>query len=299
MNVYLRDNGDQLPTDVVLKWIGRSDLSPVPRSLEFEVKLIDGVKDKLKEGTVVWSGRENLPYKIVKTDKAQPIGQVQGKSQQQAMKVTALLRDCAAVAEPRQSAVILTETTFGAAYRACGAFVPVGSDFAVPRFTCFKGREPSYMLAQVLQEQGAALVMRSGKISAMRLTDMAKQSPVADIGQIDSSARIESDFLQMSEVPSYFSIDDSAAIITGQMGQSRRVEFMAKGDAKQLRNASCVLVRNNTVDSTICQQIVAGDVLRVAGQNLVVITAAHAFESLEGAQESRSRLWLGSLVNAQ
>lgn len=299
MNVYLSENGDQLPSDVVLKWVGRSDLTPVPRSIEFTAKLIDGVQEKLKVGASFWSGRENLRYEVVKTDRAQPLGQVQGKNQQQAMKVTALLHRCASVARPLNGAVILSNTTLGAIYRACGAFMPVGSDFAVPRFTCFKGKEPSYALAQVLQEEGAALVLRNGSISAMRLTDMAKQAPVSDIGQVDSSAKIESEFLQLQDIPSYYSVDDTAAIVTGQMGQARRVAFLARADSRQLRNVSCVLVRNKTVDSTICQQIQAGDVLRVSGENLIVITAAHAFENLEGAQESRSRLWLGSIVNAQ
>lgn len=299
MNVYLREGGDLLPTDVLLKWTGRSDLTPIPRSLELTVKLIDGVQEKLKVGASIWAGRENLRFEVVKTDRAQPLGQVQGKNQQQAMKVTALLHRCAAVARPLNSAVVLSDTTLGAIYRACGAFMPVASDFAVPRFTCFKGKEPSYQLAQALQEEGAALVLRGGSIMAMRLTDMAKQAPVADIGQVDSSAKIESEFLQLQDIPSFYSVNDQAAIIRGQMGQARRVAFLARADERQLRNASCVLVRSKTVDSTICQQIQAGDVLRVAGENLVVITAAHAFENNEGAQESRSRLWLGSLVNAQ
>jgi hypothetical protein len=299
VNVYLREGGDQLPTDVILKWVGRSDLTPTLRSLEFTVKLIDGVQDKLKVGASVWAGRENLRYEIVKTDRAQPIGQVQGKNQQQAMKVTALLHRCASVARPLNNAVILTKTTLGAIYRACGAFMPVASDFAVPRFTCFKGHQPSYPLAQALQEEGAALVLRNGSITAMRLTDMVKQNAMADIGQVDSSAKIESEFLQLQDIPSFYSVDDSAAIVLGQMGQARRVSFMARADERQLRNASCVLVRSKTVDSTICQQYQAGDVLRVAGENLVIITAAHAFENLEGAQESRSRLWLGKLINAQ
>lgn len=299
MNVYLSEGGNMIPTDVMLKWVGRSDLTPIPRSIEFTVKLIDGVQEKLKVGASIWSGRENLRYEVVKTDRAQPLGQVQGKSQQQAMKVTALLESCASVARPLNSAVVLTHTTLGAIYRSCNAFMPVSSDFAVPRFTCFKGREPSYPLAQALQEEGAALVLRNGKIMAMRLTDMAKQAPTADIGQVDSSAKIESEFLQLQDVPSFYSVNDSSAIVRGQMGQARRVAFMARADERQLRNASCVLVRSKTVDSTVCQQIQAGDVLRVGGDNLVVITAAHAFENLEGAQESRSRLWLGSLVNAQ
>lgn len=298
MNVFLSEGGNQLPTDVVLKWISRSDLAPVPRTLEFTVKLIDGVEDKVVVGASVWAGRENLRYLIVKTDREQPLGQVQGKSQQQAMKVTCLLYACAGVASALASAVVLTDTTFGGIYRACGAYASVSNDIVVPRFSCLRGKVPSFGLVQVMQEEGAALVLASGVISAMRLSDMAKQSPVDDIGQVDSAAKVSSDFLQMQDVPSFYSIDDTAAIVTGPMQQTRSVAFLPGADLRQLRNASSVLVRGRTVDSKICQQIQAGMVLRVAGVNYVVITAAHSSENNEGAQESRSRLWLGSLVNA-
>lgn len=298
MNVMLKENGDQLPNDVVLRWVLRSDLAPVPRTLEFTVKLIDGVEDRLVEGASVWSGRENLRYEIVHTDKAPPIGQVQGKSQQQSMNVTALLYNCANVAKPRQTAIVQEGQTFGAAYRASGAYATIANDFTVPRFTCFRGFEPSIHLVQILQEEGAALVLRKGQISATRLVDLMAQSPIDDIGQVDSTAKITSEFHQFQQVPSYFSTNDKADIVNGPMSQGRRMNFQPGLDLRQLRNASSVLVRTKTIDSMICQQIVAGDVLRVAGENVVVLTAAHCMENNEGAVEDRSRLWVGKLFNA-
>lgn len=298
MNVYLSENGDQLPTDVVIRWVSRSDLTPVPRNLEFTVKLIDGVEAKLTRGATIWSGRENLAYKIVKTHKDPPLGQVQGKSQQQAMSVIALLASCAPLAEPLAQAVVLRDAPFSSALRSCGAFLRIGSDFTVPRFTCFRGRQPSYSVAKVLQEEGAAIVLVGGRLQVMRLTDLARQAPVDDIGQVDASAKIDSEFLELQQVPSWYSVDDSGAIVTGQFGESRVVNFMPRGDQRQLRNASCVLVRSKTVDSQQCQQIQAGHVLSVGGENLVVITAAHAAIQKTGAMESYSRLWLGRLVNA-
>lgn len=298
MNVSLSATGNQLPTDIVIEWTGRSDLVPVPRNLEFTVKLIDGVEKSLKAGVSVWSGRENLEYRIVKTDRAAPMGEVQGKSAQQAMKVTCLLATCASIAMPLASPIIMSDTTFGAVYRACGAYASVGSDFVLPRFSCFKGKEPSFGLAQVLQEEGAALVLSSGVINAMRLVDMAKQTPKDDMGQIDPSAKITSDFLQMQQIPTYYTVDDTAAVLSGPNQQARQVAFRPGMDLRQLRNASSVLVRNKTIESTICQQLQAGDVLTVGTENLIVVTAAHWFKNNEGAQESKSRLWLGSLVNA-
>lgn len=299
MNILLKETGDQLPTDVVLRWLSRSDLAPVPRTIEFTVKLVDGVESKLTTGASFWSGRENLRYEIVHTDKAQPIGQIQGKSQQQAMNVTGLLYNCANVAKPRQTAVVQEGQTFGAAYRACGAFTTIANDFVVPRFSCFRGFEPSIHLVQVLQEEGAALVLRNGQISATRLVDLMAQQPVDNIGQVDSSAKIQSEMHQYQQVPSFFSTNSKADIVNGPMGQGRRMQFQPGLDLRQLRNASSVLVRTKTVDSMICQQIIAGDVLRVAGENLVVITAAHCMENNEGAVEDRSRLWLGKLFDAK
>lgn len=298
MNVYLREGGDLLPSDVMLNWVGRSDLVPVPRTLEFTVKLIDGVQQKLTKGVSVWAGRENLCYEIVKIDRAPALGQVQGKDQQQAMKVTALLKSSAGIARALSSAVISSGNTFGGLYRSCGAYTDVANDFVVPRFACFKGKTPSYALAQVLQEEGAALVLRGKAIHAMRLTDMGKQTPVDDLGTVDSSAKVSSEFLELQDVPSYYTVDDTGAIVTGQMGQNRCIGFLPRADVRQLRNASSVIIRSRTIDAAICQHINAGDVLRVAGENLVVITAAHSFENSDDGQQSRSRLWVGGLVNA-
>ncbi|NWA11918.1 hypothetical protein [Pseudomonas gingeri] len=298
MNINLSEKGDQLPTDVVIRWVNRSDLTPIPRNLEFTVKLIEGVEAKLKRGAIVWSGRENLPYKIVKTEKAPPIGEIQGKSQQQAMSITALLASCSPLAEPLAQAVVMRDAAFSNALRSCGAFLRIGSDFSIPRFTCLRGRQPSFSVARVLQEEGAALVLINGQLQVMRLTDIAKQAPVDDIGQVDASAKIDSEFLELMQIPSYYSVDDSGAIVSGQMGESRVVRYMPRGDARQLRNASCVLVHSKTVDSQQCQQIQAGNVLTVGGENLVVITAAHAAIQKTGAMESYSKLWMGKVVNA-
>lgn len=300
LNVYLSETGDQLPTDVVIRWVSRSDLSPTPRNLEFKVKLIDGVEKRLVEGAKVWSGRENLTYRIVKVHKDPPLGEVQGKNQQQAMSVIALLDSCAPLSEPLAQAVVMRNQPFSAALRNCGAYLRIDSqsDFVVPRFTCLRGTAPSFPIARVLQEEGAAMVLASGLLKVMRLTDIAKQAPADNISQVDTTAKITSEFLEMMQIPSFYSVDDAGAIVLGQMGQSRVLNFMPRGDARQLRNASCVLVRSKIIDSQQCQQIQAGHVLTVGGENLVVITAAHAAIQKTGAMESYSRLWMGKLVNA-
>ena len=48
MNVYLGDNStDLIPNDILVSWILRSDLAPVPRTVEFIVQNKDGIDKNL------------------------------------------------------------------------------------------------------------------------------------------------------------------------------------------------------------------------------------------------------------
>ena len=295
MNVYLKENGEQIPGDLILKWVLRSDLTPVPRTLEMVVKLIDGLQAKLAVGNAIWTGRENLKYQIVKVDRADPTGVVQGKDQLQAMKVTALLASCVQIAYRIPRAVVQQNATLGALFRACGAQASIGNDFTVPRFTCLKGRVPSFQLAMALQEEGAALVLRNKQISATRLADLFKQQAMDAVGQADTSAMMESEFLERHEIPAYFSTDETGAFVMGALETDRNMQYRPRTDERTLRNLSKVLVTRKVMNSDLCEQINAGDLLNIDGTKLVVITAAHAMELQEGTVSSKSRLWLGAM----
>lgn len=295
MNVYLKENAEQLPGDLIHKWVLRSDLTPVPRTLEMVVQLKDDMQDRLAVGNNVWTGRENLKYEIVKVDRADPTGVVQGKGQLQAVKITALLASCARIAYRLPRAVVQNNATLGALYRACGAQTAIGNDFHVPRFTCLKGRVPSFQLAMALQEEGAALVLSNKIVSATRLADLFKQEATDFVGQADTSALLESEFLERHEIPAYFSTDDTGAFVMGAIETDRNMQYRPRTDERTLRNLSKVLVTRKILNSALCEQINAGDLLNIDGTKLVVITAAHAMDLREGVTESKSRLWLGAM----
>lgn len=295
MNVFLTKEGDQLPGDLLLEWINRSDLAPVPRTLEFVVRLKGDLEDRLAVGASVWTGWEHLQYTIVKRERARPTGAIQGDEAQQAVRLTALLDSCKSIAEPRQRAVIAQNSSLGGLYRACGANVSILNDFPVSRFACLVGDIPSKAIAVALQEEGAALVLRDGRLSIERLRNLMSQTPADTISQHDSTAAHDSALIERQEIPMCFSLDSMGNVVVGDFNTTRNARFIPGKDARTLHNLSHVLVTRQIADSQLAQQILAGDIVTVGQRNLLVITAAHRFKQRDGITDTTSRFWLGEV----
>lgn len=296
MNIYLKANSqEQLPGDLVLRAVQRSDLAPVPRTLEFTVKAKDELKEKLTEGSSVWAGFENLEYRIIKADSPKPFAHIQGRDENSVITVSCLLKSCAQIAFRRERAIIAEKQKIGALYRSCGATITVNNDVTVDRFACYKGQVPSFHLAMAMQEECVCLVLRNGQLNLIRLQDLFNQKPKDEIGQFDSTDTIESEFMLRHEVPSFYSIDDNGEVIYGDTETTSAVSFLPRVTERQLRNMSRVLVTRKKLSSNYAASINAGDLLRVAGKNYAVITAAHAFEDFDGVKQSNSYFWVGDM----
>lgn len=294
MNVYLSPNGqDQMPGDLILKWILRSDLTPVPRTLEMTFQDRNGMSERLREGSRLWTGRELLEYRVVKVKKEKPLAVIQGKEQLSAYTVTALLASCAEVAFRRPRAVIMDNAHIGELYRACGASAAIAEDIPITRFVCFAGQVPSFYLAKVMQESSAALVFRDGRLVIARIADLFRQEPKDVIGQTDSTDLVESEFLQRHEIPAFYSVADDGSFVMGDFSLARTIHFLPKSDELVLRNATRVLVTKRVIDSDMAQALNAGDVIEVAGERMVIITAAHSSVLNGGRFETASRFWVG------
>lgn len=284
-----------LPGDMVIRWVLRSDLAPVPRSVEMTIYVKNGIEDRLRVGSRFWTGRELLEYEVVKVERNQGSGVIQGKDQLAAFTVTALLASCVRVSFRRDRPIIRERASLGDIYRACGATAAIGDDFQVARFSCFTGQVPSFYIAQALQEEGAVLVFRDNRVYTKRLSDLFTQEPVDQIAQADSSDRIESEYLERHEIPNFYSVDDSGNFVFGDFARTRAIRFLPMTDDRSLINCSRVLVTRRIVDSHMAQQIAAGDILQVNNERLVVITAAHVMEANNGLSETSSKFWLGSI----
>lgn len=295
MNLYLSGSGEQLPGDLLLESVLRSDLAPIPRTMEFTVRLKDDLQSRLHAGASVWGGREHLEYTIVKRERAQPSGVVQGNDPMQAMRFTAFLTKCKAIGEPRMRAVTARNAQLGSLYRACGANIVILNDFNVSSFACLAGDVPSMAVAVALQEEGAALVLRDGKLSVERLNNLMSQAPVDSLGQFDSTAAHDSDLLEQHEIPMCITVAPDGSIVKGDFSTARSARFIPGKDARTLHNLSHVLITRKIADSQLAQQIRAGDVVTVAGKKLLVITAAHRFTANDGIIDTGSRFWLGEV----
>lgn len=294
MNVYLAEGGkDQIPGDLIGRWVLRSDLAPVPRTVELTVQSKEGMADRLRVGASIWTGRELLEYEIVSAKQEKVGGIVQDKDQVGAIVVTALLKPCAGITYLRDRAVVLENATLGAIFRSCGAKAAISDDFQIERFTCLKGQVPSFWIAQALQEESAALVFRNNRLGVKRLTDLLAQEPADTIGQSDSTDASESEFIERHSIPSFFSTDESGAFVMGDMGVARGVRFLPRTPERALRNSTKVLVTRRVVESELAQQINAGDVLDINGEKLVVVTAAHVMHAKDGITETSSKFWMG------
>lgn len=270
----------------------RSDLAPVPRTVEMVVRLKDGIEARLKKGAFFWAGRENLKYTVVKSQRVKA-DLIQGADQYGVLEVTGLLSSCAAVALPTARPIISDSERLGGIYRACGADVAITDDFVVSRFCCLSGGVPSFYIAQALQEEGAVMVLRDGRHKVTRLAELVSQAPKDNLG--DSFNKIESDFLEKHEIPSFFSVAADGSFVFGDYATARSRVFLPRTNERVLRGASKVLVTRGEVDSQLAQTLQAGDVITANGVNMVIITAAHTFTQTEGITETNSKFWVGGL----
>jgi hypothetical protein len=290
-------NGNQIRGDLIKSATLRSDLSPVPLTLEAEIRAGDTGMDKLMaEGQLIGAGSDQL--RIVKSRRIAGRA-MQGDRNMEAYIVTALLDACLGVAYVRSRAIIKENAALSAIYRAAGATIKnVDADFPVPRFCCPVGDTPTFHIARVLQEEGGTVRWKSSKLQFIRLGDLFKQQTVLTLPD-SASEDTESSFLESHSVPQFFSLDKSGTAVFGNQDKPRAIRYSPFTDAQRLRNMTRCLVHRKVSRITMRASIGAGDLIAyTSGAKFAVITAAHVFTSgtdSGGAQDAYTRLWLGGL----
>lgn len=289
-------NDKQIRGDLIQSAILRSDLSPIPVTLEADIRVDDGMDKYLAEGQLLTLGSGDA-MRIVKSVKVKARA-VQGDREMAAIRVTAILDACHSIAFVRSRAVIKENAALSAIYRAAGATLKaVAADFPVPRFCCPIGETPSFHISRVLQEEGGVVRWKAGKLAFFRLPDLFKQKAATDLPS-NASDDVESGFLERHEIPWFFSLNDAGSVIYGNRDKPRSVRYSPFKNAQRLRSMSRCLVQRKIVKINYSGQISAGDLINFVGADpLCVITAAHVFESGTdgGGSNQYTRLWLGSL----
>jgi hypothetical protein len=271
-------------------------MTPTPKTVEATVRLDDKLAANLTEGSIIQAGPDGAKFQIISTTTPKEIQATQGDLPYGSMSFIAVLANCAAISRRRKTAVIKTSVSLTEIYSACGATAVIASDFTVARFACFVGGVPSYGIAQLLQEEAGGLYWDGSKIQFIRLPDIFKQTPAATLAQ-DTTTDIYSDFMQLHEVPFFYSTADDGSIIYGNRTDSRAARYMPRSDVRVLANMTRVLVQKKILMSSINLNINGGSMIMVEKTPYAVVTAAHVEErgGDGGSANAYSKFWLATL----
>lgn len=296
--ILFLSNGRQIRGDLIDQAILRSDLSPIPVTLEADIRAgDDDFEARLQEGQLLKtvSGDE---FYIIKSERTSSRASL-GDKELAGFRITALLNCCLSVAYVRSRAIIKENATLSAIYRAAGASVPsIQSDFPVPRFYCPIGQTPTFHIARVLQEEGGVVRWKNSKLQFIRLQGILDGKVVRTLPET-AALDVNTGFLERHEVPWFFSLDEAGGVVFGNRDKPRSVQFSPFKNVQRLRNMTRCLIQRKTAKILYDINICAGDVIAfTGGTKYAVITAAHVFKSGStdgGATEAFTRLWLGEV----
>lgn len=288
------EKGKQLRGDIIKRAVLRYDMTPVPATFEGEFRADSDMKKQLAEGKAINVNGDN--FRIIK-----PVDGAgrdsQGTHDTGVMRITALLDACHAVTFVRDKSIIKENALLTEIYRASGATIkPVDNDFKAERFACPIGETPSFNIARVLQEEGGAVRWKNGKIKFFRLQDLFKQKAAMTLPD-NANENVVSGFLERHQVPSFYSIDASGAIIYGNRSKARSAMFVPRKNQQQLINMSRVLVHRKESKISFNPGLFAGDLIDFGTVKLVVVTVAHVLESgTDGSGSNQyTKLWCSAL----
>lgn len=296
MGAFLRAGGRDVPGDSIVSLTMRSDLTPIPMTLEGLFWRDEQLAEVLTEGSVIEVG-QGVEYRVMKSVPSYAaFGEQQGRPTNSAIQITAYLNRAHAIGYRRRTAVVKENATLGGIYAACGAQTPIAQDFRVPRFACYVGQTPSYLIAALLQEEGGAIFWRDGSIRFARLRDLLNREPAAKIAAT-ATTLIQSEFLERHQVPWFFSVKPDGGINLGNRTRERASMYSPRKDEMTLRNMTRCLITRRTSKGLFRPEINAGDVFEVDGRPHVVVTAAHHVASAADGSPTNtfSKFWLGEV----
>jgi len=293
MLVYPQGAEQALRGDLLLRVVLRTDLTPVPATLELEVRRTAETVAAVAHGKVLTVA--DAEFEIVKTEERRADDLAQGDRVYTAIRATALLRSCAAIAAPLQRSVIRESASLGGIYRACGATVRIASDFTVPVFAAYVGQTPSFMVAQALQEEAGVLVVERGRVSFRRLRDLIA-APAGVVVAEDVAEVVESGLLERHAIPFAFSTVPGSQFVYGRRSAARGFVYRPRADQRIVNNLGTALVLRRKLRNSFSLDYNAGARVDVGGVRHIAITAAHVFEPRDGG-EQYSQFWLGEVTS--
>lgn len=297
MRVVIEKTGQIIGFDKLANNTLRTDLIPVPVSLELVVKADKELQAQLVEGAVLQVGDDQIRLTIIKVLHANT-QTIIDDSRFKAIAIIAVLAGCESLIDPLSKAVILSDASFASAYRACGCKLKFNKDIPISGFASAYGSIPTTEIATCLQEESAVIQFDGKKLNALRLQELFTKDPVMTLD--DSAVSwITNTKVEQKQNPNYISVGEDGKAVEGVKKSNAPAKYYANADARQLKNLTRVLVTRGTATRTIDLSVYAGDIVLVKDKKYVVLTAAHTFSTgaLGGGSVAASRFWLASLSN--
>lgn len=294
--MIIKINGKQCRGDLIKSAVLRSDLSPIPVTLEAVIRVDDDLVRSLAEGQTIEVGGDKM-Y-IVKSHLANNHNS-QGEHEYKAVQITAYLDNVHQTSFVLRNAILKENSTLQQIYKATGATLQaIDNDIQVKKFYCYAGNYPTLDIAMTLQCEGGVVRWKKGKMEFKRVQDLFKQKGSITLAD-NSMTDLDSGFLERHTIPSYYSIAPDGSFVYGNKNKTRSAVFVPDKDERQLQNMSRVLINRKTAKIGFDTRLCAGDLIDVqGGKPLVIITAAHVFQTGtdDGSSGSQfTKLWLGDI----
>lgn len=296
MNIQLED-GSNVGGGNLISAIYRTDLVPVPVTLEIVVKADDRLHALLVIGKPLLTPK-GVPLVIVKS---QVINEQSIKAGKRiaAIHIIAVMAGCEALLGVTSKATSLDNTTFNEVYRALGAKTRIKRDIKLSSFICLKGQMPTKPIALALQKEGAVIANTEQGLSVIRLNELMTGEAI----MFDKSAVqwIENPNIIRHGNINYLSIDDNGSEILGSVRAERSIQYYPRADNRELQNLRRILITKATITRQLDERLDAGKLIEVDGKRLVVLTAAHRYESgaLGGPSVMATKAWLAQIEDAK
>lgn len=287
------DNQQIIQTSEILSATLRSSLEPVPLTFECKIRLDPKFSGSLLENKILKVGREKTPVKIVFAhDTVMPFSRGERIAVRE---IIALHENSAEIASPLKRAIIRENVGLSEVYRSCGGLSEVEKSFAIPRFYAYCGNVPSKLIARICQEHGGVVRWQPeyNRLAFTRIHDLFSQK-VKVVKPQNVDLTVKSNFLVRHEVPRYISTTPDGSIIQSQVESKGTVVFVPHKTQAQLNFMANVILNAKEIPCDYSPDIHAGDLVQLGGVNMVVLTAAHAWQFGDnGSQDNVSVFWLG------
>lgn len=295
MQITLENHNAPLRGDLVLYLVKRTDLTPIPSTVEALIRIDDDNLSLLKQGKEI-TLPNNVKYKIILSSITKPKGAVGGDPNYQLVKIIALLSGAYELAFLKERAIVKESTSFSQVFRKCGGTMAVISDIRIDKFTCLIGEYPSYSLMRALGRNAATIVWDlKNRVSFVRIMDLFDKEPKETM-PVDLTYTIESGFIERHETPAYISNNTDGSLVTNKADKGRRTAFEMFANRQTLNNLSTYLIVRKIWTCPLAVHLNAGDIVSVVGKKYVIVTATHAIGKAESGNGSQlSRFWLAEL----